>query len=384
MRGGVDTPYQRPAEFVNNTQAHIMVTLNWRVGLFGFPGAAGLADGESNLGVLDARLALEWVHANIAAFGGDPARIVVWGHSAGGVVADLLAFAYPDDPRAAGFFLHSGLAVRRDPVDSGFFGTAAAAAAAANFTLVARRVGCDFPADPDAELDCMRQVPAGQLANFVGHYMDNRTRAVAADATPEPPLLFRGVVDDRVVLADLTARARAGRLARAPVLIATTANEMASLVPYPRDLAAGPNQTEVDEATLDFVCAALNGTSERNVNNIPAYHSQYAGNFSSIAPLWWMGAAHATDVPLLFGTWNLSGLATDAERHAAAAMQDYLLTFLKDPANGLRNRGWAPDNTSQNASGTTMVRFAGPGGALIESIAAHEVDGPCLNIGHYD
>lgn len=111
MRGGVDTPYQKPAGFVNNTQAHIMVTFNWRVGLFGFPGAAGLPADEQNLGVLDARLALEWVHANIAAFGGDPDRVVVWGHSAGGVVADLLSFAYPDNPRAAGFFLHSGLAV---------------------------------------------------------------------------------------------------------------------------------------------------------------------------------------------------------------------------------------------------------------------------------
>lgn len=140
----------------------------------------------------------------------------------------------------------------------------------------------------------------------------------------------------------------------------------------------------MDEATLGFVCAALNGTRARNVNGIPAYRSQYAGNFSSIAPLWWMGAAHATDVPLLFGTWNLSGRATDAERRAAAAMQDYLLTFLKDPANGLRNRGWAPDDTSQKASGTTMVRFAGPGGTLIESIAAQEVDGPCLNTGRYD
>lgn len=272
--------------------------------------------------------------------------------------------------------------VRQDPVGSGFFGTPADAAA--NFTYVARGVGCDFPADPAAELDCMRQVPAGRLANFVGQYSDNQTRGAADDKTPEPLLLFRGIIDDRIVFEDLEARADAGRLARAPVLLGTTANEMASLTAYPRDLAAGPNQTQVDEGTLAFVCAALNGTSERNANGIPAYRFQYAGNFSSISPLWWMGAAHASDVPLFFGTWNSSGRATEAEQRVAGVMQDYLLTFLQDPANGLRNKGWAPDDTSQNPLGTTMVRFAVPGGAPVENIAAQEVDGPCLNVGRYD
>ena len=58
--------------------------LNWlsyRVNIFGFPGLPGM---DQNLGLLDQRLAIEWTRDNIAAFGGDPNRITIFGQSSGG------------------------------------------------------------------------------------------------------------------------------------------------------------------------------------------------------------------------------------------------------------------------------------------------------------
>ncbi|KAM5361043.1 hypothetical protein ACJZ2D_013370 [Fusarium nematophilum] len=57
-----------PTPWVERPQSAIIVTINYRVNIFGFPNG-GLADGEQNLSILDQRAALEWVHDNIAAFG---------------------------------------------------------------------------------------------------------------------------------------------------------------------------------------------------------------------------------------------------------------------------------------------------------------------------
>ncbi len=75
----------------------VCVTINYRLGVEGF---LYLGEGSANLGLLDQLAALEWVHENIAAFGGDPDNVTIFGESAGGMsVTTLLAM-----PRAAGLF----------------------------------------------------------------------------------------------------------------------------------------------------------------------------------------------------------------------------------------------------------------------------------------
>ena len=93
----------------------VCVTINYRVGPEGF---LYLADGDANLGLLDQVAALEWVRENIAAFGGDPGNVTIFGESAGAMsVGTLLAV-----PRAQGLFhraiCQSGAADRVIPADT--------------------------------------------------------------------------------------------------------------------------------------------------------------------------------------------------------------------------------------------------------------------------
>ena len=78
-----------------------MVTLNYRVGLLGFFEFSAIGGseyaGSADAGIQDQLLALRWVKENIAAFGGDPQNITVFGESAGG--ASVLALLSTDHPQ---------------------------------------------------------------------------------------------------------------------------------------------------------------------------------------------------------------------------------------------------------------------------------------------
>lgn len=92
-------------------QPIIAVSMNYRLGMWGFLQTPGLlAEGSSNAGLLDQRLALQWVQENIAAFGGDPSRVVVWGESAGAqsIAYQLFAYGGRDDGLYRGAILESG------------------------------------------------------------------------------------------------------------------------------------------------------------------------------------------------------------------------------------------------------------------------------------
>lgn len=83
----------------------IFVAVNYRVGGFGFlPGKEILKDGSANLGLLDQRLGLNWVADNIAAFGGDPDKVTIWGES--GKTMQRRLFRTPSDRHSWRYLRH--------------------------------------------------------------------------------------------------------------------------------------------------------------------------------------------------------------------------------------------------------------------------------------
>lgn len=80
----------------------VLVSINYRLGRYGFFAHPGLKaeGGGGNFGFLDQIAALKWVQANVAQFGGDPARVTVFGESAGGMSMHMLL----QSPLAKGLF----------------------------------------------------------------------------------------------------------------------------------------------------------------------------------------------------------------------------------------------------------------------------------------
>ncbi|PWY77070.1 cholinesterase [Aspergillus heteromorphus CBS 117.55] len=141
----------------------VVVTINYRVGALGWLTTANLTTG--NYGTRDQILALKWVNEHIAAFGGDPQRITIFGQSAGGqsVIALLSSSA------AHGLF--SGAIVQSAPVDLPWFTRDVYSKIVT--PNVASAVGCNDTTSETALLSCLRSVPAT-------YYLDNTTEFESA------------------------------------------------------------------------------------------------------------------------------------------------------------------------------------------------------------
>ena len=140
-----------------NTRPTLLVTINYRLDVFGFLGSdllrRGAGNSTGNWGMQDQRLALEWVRRNIGAFGGDPRQVSIVGESAGaGSVSNHVVMK-----RSWGLF-------RSAVVQSGGFQmwtTKSLADAEKNFRALAEGVGCGT--DPALVVDCLLQLDGKRL-----------------------------------------------------------------------------------------------------------------------------------------------------------------------------------------------------------------------------
>jgi para-nitrobenzyl esterase len=86
----------------------VVVSMNYRMGIFGFLALPALAQespshAAGNYGLMDQTAALQWVRRNIAAFGGDPANVTIFGESAG----SMSVSAQMASPLSQGLFAHA-------------------------------------------------------------------------------------------------------------------------------------------------------------------------------------------------------------------------------------------------------------------------------------
>jgi carboxylesterase type B len=188
---------QHDGSLIVTTDHIIVVSINYRLGPFGFLDVPGLGTTAStangNFGLLDQEAALRWVHSNIAAFGGDPAKVTIDGESAGGwSVCALLT-----SPPARGLF-------RGAIMQSGSCASQSAATAQAAGLGFAKQAGCPAPATAAA---CLRGRPEATLLSASSGYSPRLTYG-----GPELPTVEASAV-------------AAGHYNRVPVLIGSNHNE---------------------------------------------------------------------------------------------------------------------------------------------------------------
>ena len=176
----------------------VVVTINYRLGVFGFFGYPGLP-GSGAFGIADQQAALKWVHRNARAFGGDAGNVTIFGESAGG----LSVCAQLASPTAAGLFhkaiIQSGACGLTTPSAPGKFMTLWKPRAEVEKTGAALPLGCQ-------DIACLRALPVATLLPVHDQF-----------AFP--------AYDTRVLPIDPVVAQRTGRMHRVPTMVGSTHDE---------------------------------------------------------------------------------------------------------------------------------------------------------------
>jgi len=344
----------------------VVVTVNYRLGVFGFLATSGLtatssSDASGNYGIQDQRAALEWVHENIAAFGGDPGRVAIVGESAGAgsVCVHLLS------PESRGLFdaaiMESGSCV-------GTQRTLTLQEAEREGDTFAAGVGC---AGDDAEAAaCLRSKPADVLRDAGGG-------GSTGGATSLP---LRPIVDGKVLPGQPRTLIDDGKVNDVPVISGFNADEGSTFVYLEYELKGAPvtaegyraavdkmfdDYVDVDEVVSHYalgdyrtpsnalaaarsdqsICRIMAGT-KLFAGVVPTYTYEFADRdtpFLGGKPATLdMGAGHGFELQYLFGSQGIPLVRTiptpfnDRQRVVARSLTGYWAAFLKagDPGTG--------------------------------------------------
>jgi para-nitrobenzyl esterase len=188
----------------------VCVTINYRLGADGF---LYLGEGNANRGLLDQIAALQWVRENIAAFGGDPGNVTIFGESAGGMsIGSLLSM-----PRAEGLFHRAiGQSGAAHPVMS-------AASAQRVGEILAEKLGVAATREAIAAVPLDRMLAAQEelKADLAAHPDRQRWgEEVVVSMMPWQP-----VVDGDVIPAPPIDRIAAGASAGVDLMVGSTTDE---------------------------------------------------------------------------------------------------------------------------------------------------------------
>jgi para-nitrobenzyl esterase len=314
----------------------IVVTFDYRLGQLGFIDHSSLAvenNAAGNYGLLDQIAALQWVHTNIAAFGGDPANVTVFGESAGGRDTCSLVAA----PGAAGLFAH---AIVESGSCRGLPTRAAAEITGEQFVTAA---GCAGNGDVPG---CLRALTAEQVIRA------NAASASILEATPYQP-----EIDGTIQPVEPEAALAAGTHNHVAFMVGANADETGQAVPavpteaayeqlvttqfgalgsqvlahYPAANFPTPRAAYVRVTTDSrFVCPSRDiarAASHVQTEPVYRYFFQY--------PATPFGATHGIELPFVFGTFDsilVNGTPytpTPAELALSAAIQTDWTTFAK-------------------------------------------------------
>jgi carboxylesterase type B len=213
--GGADHRYnlsfivQRSAELGSPIMG---VSINYRLSAWGFLyGKEVQASGQTMLGYRDQRLALHWVKENIAAFGGDPNKVTIWGQSAGAssVAVQMLAYNGRDDGIIAGAISESGTAASMAPY-------ATVQTWQPIYNNIAAAAGCNSSSD---SLACLRTIPTAQMNSII-----NSTITASAK--------YGAVIDGDFVQQPASVQLQKGNFIKVPYLVGNNADEGTMFGPH--------------------------------------------------------------------------------------------------------------------------------------------------------